>query len=163
MTHLMKLSFVFDGVCACGKACSNADLHSINKNYKYATKLCTECFTQYCYELQSSQYNNNNYNKPIDIIPISAKSHYESHYNGGIEWNMPPVLKKGDMVRICCDDIDDFGELFWCIIVSDINKDGSMFVKINNKLHGNYNQQFGDIIPVPIYPEHIFDYIFRYM
>jgi len=93
----------------------------------------------------------------IDIIPISARELSELHPDT-FEWSPPPPLNKGDLIKICCDDADDFGERFWCVAVSDRNTDGSIFVTLNNHLIGNYKQKFGDLIPTPIFPDYVFDY-----
>ncbi len=101
------------------------------------------------------------YNKvneiPIDIVPVSAKLIHEAH-PCTFKWSPPPRLFKGDNIKICCDDGPEFGERLWCIAVSDQNPDGSIYVRVNNLLIGNYKQNLGDLIPTPIFPEHVFDY-----
>jgi hypothetical protein len=145
----MNYGRVFDGICACGKACLKHELHEINKH----VKLCTQCF------IESNYYDEPSNNLLINAIPISASSHFEVHPES-FTWYPPPPIKKNDLIRICCDDIDEFGELFWCVVVL-VNEDGSMIGKINNKIQQKFKQQFGDIIPVLIYPDHVFDFILK--
>ena len=110
----------------------------------------------------SNSANNTPYCGPIDIIPISARAYFESHLEEECVWTPPPRLKIGDLIRIGCDDYDEFGELIWCVAVSNSNPDGSIIVKINNKVRGNYKCKQGDIIPALIYPDQMFDYIIKY-
>lgn len=139
----------YEGVCFCGKACTRDELHVVDGKFIPNIKICTSCFIEY--------NNESTVSTAIDIIPISAKEILEAHPDT-FEWSPPPVLKTGDHIKICCEDEDDFGERFWCIAVTDTRLDGSIIVKINNVLLGNYKQKIGDIISYPIFPEHIFDY-----
>ena len=162
MLRLKRQPFVFDESCACGKICVNTDLHLINGCNFNNIKLCSLCFNNFCCGSCSKVKSKcacyvSSYN--IDVIPISASSYFEIHCNDSV-WCPPPLLKKDDMVRLCCEDIEEFGELFWCVVTSN-NIDGSCFVKITNYLKGPYKQKYGDVIPIPIYPEHVFDYLIK--